>query len=455
MPNARTKQRFDTDNFIVTNLPDYVQGNHDILIREIVLSGGTIQRMTLQTGVKKSAYLNYLDIDPEIQDGTGCGFTPQGDVELNQRTIETALLKVDMDICPENLRGKYAEYLLKTAATSEDLPFEQYIMDGVRKSIAKQMETAVWKWQKSDGGDDLFDGLLYIAGDESDVIDVSIAAGSSAYAGILAVYMALPEEVIERGAEIYVSPAIYRQFLQEMVALNYYHYSGPQESYPEEFTLIGTNAKVVKTSGLSGSLQILGTFPRNLVYGTDLESDREEIDLWFSKDDRVWKLQVKWVAGVQIAYPDMVVLGTFAAAPSAGIGINDALNRIADNTAAIAENTEGVGDGVAELADADHVFKAEVESIPEGVTIDLSDVDFSSGPVDVSNKIPEGYNPSINDKILAENSTFLFDGAWMSVTNGIEIKQANFGASVGVESAFLITLDRDATGNWTATKTEI
>lgn len=376
MPNARTKQRFDTDNFIVDDLPAYVQENHDILIREIVLSGGTISRMTLQTGIKKSAYLNYLDIDPEIQDGTGCGFSAQGDIELTYRTIETALLKVDMDICPENLRGKYAEYLLKTAATSEDLPFEQYIMDGVRKSIAKQMETAVWQWQKSSSGSDLFDGLLYIAGAESDVIDVDIASGSSAYAGILAVYMALPEEVIERGAEIYVSPAIYRQFLQEMVTLNYYHYSGPQDAYPEEFALIGTNAKVVKTSGLAGSLKILGTYARNLVYGTDLESDREEIDLWFSKDDRVWKLQVKWVAGVQIAFPDMVVLGTFAAAPAAGVGVNDALNKIVANTAAIAENTEDIADnteGVATiatnsgtiatnsgtLADANHVYKTQ------------------------------------------------------------------------------------------------
>lgn len=350
MGKEKKHLNFDTDNFIVDDLPAYVENNRDLLIRDIVLSGGTINRMTVQTGIKKSAYVNYLDVDPELQDGTGCGFSAQGDIELTQRPIETALIKVNMDICPENLRGKWAEYLLKTAATSEDLPFEQYIMDGVRKSIAKQMEKAVWQWQKSDSGTDLFDGLLYIAGDESDVIDVAIGAGSSAYAGILAVYMALPEEVIERGAEIYVSPAIYRQFLQEMVTLNYYHYSGPQDSFPEEFMLIGTNAKVVKAAGLAGSLKILGTFPRNLIYGTDLESDREEIKLWFSDDDDVFKLKVKWVAGVQIAFPDMVVLGTFASAPVSGEGLNAALNAIAASAAAIAENTEGTATSAAAIA---------------------------------------------------------------------------------------------------------
>lgn len=368
----RTKLNFETDNFIVTSLPDYVQENRDILIRDIVLSGGTIKRMTLQTGVKKSAYINYLDVDPEIQDGTGCGFTAQGDIDLTQRTIETALLKVNMDVCPENLRGKYAEYLLKTAATSEELPFEAYIMEQVRKSIAKQMETAVWQWQKSGSGTDLFDGLLYIADNESDVIDVAIAAGTSAYAGILAVYMALPEEVIERGAEIYVSPAIYRQFLQEMVALNYFHYSGPQDSYPEESVLIGTNAKVVKASGLAGSLKILGTFARNLIYGTDLESDREEIKVWFSDDDDVFKLKVKWVAGVQIAFPDMVVLGTFAAAPVAGAGVNETLANIAASAAAIAENTEDTATAVAAIAENTEDTATAAEAV-SGVLADVHD----------------------------------------------------------------------------------
>lgn len=351
---------FDTSNIIVSSLPDYVQENHDVLVRDIALSGGTISRIGLQTGVKKSAYINILDIAPEIQSGAGCGFSADGDITLTQRTIEAAVLKVNMDLCPETLRGKYAEYLLKTGANSEVLPFGEYITDGLIKGIADQMEVAVWQWQKSSSGSDLFDGLLYIAGAESGVIDVSIASGTSAYAGILQVYMALPELVLKKGAEIYVAPSVYRMFLQEMVAMNYFHYAGPQDTYPEEFVLPGTNAKVVKTDGLAGitaSLKVLATFPANLVYGTDLESDMEEVKIWFSDDDDVWKFKAKWVAGVQIAFPDLVVLGTFAAAPTLGLGINDALRQIAANTAAVAENTEGIADNTAEVADADHVFK--------------------------------------------------------------------------------------------------
>jgi hypothetical protein len=121
----------------------------------------------------------------------------------------------------------------------------------------------------------------------------------------------MPEGILDMTPEIYVSPAVFRKFVQEMVAKNWYQITvgAPQD----EFVLPGTDVKVVKTKGLAGTQNIVGTFPKNLFYGTDMEGDEEAIDLWYSKDDRVFKLEALWNSGVQIAYPDMVVLGTIAA----------------------------------------------------------------------------------------------------------------------------------------------
>ena len=44
----------------------------------------------------------------------------------------------------------------------------------------------------------------------------------------------------------------------------------------------------------------------------DMEGDAEDIKLWFSNDDDIFKLKVLWNSGVQIAFPDQVVLGTIA-----------------------------------------------------------------------------------------------------------------------------------------------
>lgn len=309
-------------NFVVSSLPAYVQDNRDLLLKNFGLRGaGTRNRgITIQTGVKLNAYINYLEIEPTLQDGNGCGFTAAGDATLTQRQINTALIKVNMDVCPDSLIGKYAEYLVRIGASQQELPFEQYIMDGILASLNRKIEKLIWQGNTTthSGDADLkwINGWLQIAGAEGDVKDVSIAESSSAYSGIMSVYAALPEEVLERGAEIYVSPAIYRAFIMDLISKNYYHYSGPVEAAPQEFYLPGTDVRVVSTPGLAGDLNIVGTFPRNLVYGCDMQGDAEDIKIWFSDDDDVFKLKVKWNSGVQFAFPEMVVLGTFAEAPA-------------------------------------------------------------------------------------------------------------------------------------------
>ena len=286
-----------------------------MLLKNFALVGGsTRSRISVQTGIKSTGRINFMEIAPVLQDGNGCGFNAEGAVSLSQRDIETAVIKVNLDICPETLRGKYAEYLIQTNATSETLPFEQYIMEGVTNVLTKKNEVLMWQGDKASGNTDLkwIDGFIKIAGAEAGVKDVEITT-DKIYDAILAVYAELPDEVIERGAEIYVSPANFRKFMQELVAKNYFHYAGAIEAAPEEFYFPGTNAKVVLTPGLTGvNDKILGTFAKNLFYGCDMEGDAEDIKVWFSDDDDLYKLKAKWNMGVQIAFPDMVVLGAAA-----------------------------------------------------------------------------------------------------------------------------------------------
>ena len=308
-------------NFLVNSLPAYVQENRDLLIKNFALVGtNTRRRIGLQTGIKKSAYLNYLELNGVLQDGNGCGHNPLDELTLSKRTINVALIKEDGQICPETLIGKYAEYLVRVSATENDLPFEQYIMDTLIGSINKKIEKLIWQGDTTLTTDpDLkwIDGFLAQFTADTSVVTATMTGITTAYDGIMAVYMALPEEVLDRGGEIYVSPAIYRAFLMGMVNKNFYHYSGPQDAAPEEIIFPGTDVRVVKTPGLAGSLTIVGTFADNLVYGTDGENDNEAVDVWWSQDDRVFKYQVKWASGVAYKFPPFIVKGTFAAAPTA------------------------------------------------------------------------------------------------------------------------------------------
>lgn len=301
----------------LSELTAYVQENRDVIIRNAVLGNGGIRnRMSIQTGIKTMEKLHPFEVSPIFQDGRGCGFSAQGDAKISERELETSPVKVNMKFCPDDLLGKYAEYLVKISATADELPFEQYILDGVINAINEGVEKMIFLGDTASEDHVLkhIDGLVKILKAEADVTDVAITSGQTAYQGILAVYMAMSEDVINKGAEILVSPAIFRAFMQDMVKANLFHYN-PNEGTVDSFILPGTDVVVRKEKGLTGSLNIIGTYVKNLYYGTDLQNASEDVKLWFSNDDDTYKLKVKWNSGVQVAFPQDVVLGEFAQQP--------------------------------------------------------------------------------------------------------------------------------------------
>jgi len=303
-----------TNNFIVSSLPEYVQELEPVLIDQVSVHGPTIDRIALQTGIKKSANLNYLDIRPILQNGAGCGFTPLGEVELTDREINVAVLKINLEICADKLRGTFAEHLIRSNAEEGDLPFKQEITDALSAFIQEAVEMAIWQGDTESDDQNLsnFDGFIKLAQGEAGVIDVNIAAADTMTAALEKVRQAIPASVRKRGAVIRVSPEDFETYMVELVNANLFHYSGPQDEDPTEWTIPGTRIRVVSTEGLSGTRYIFATYDRNLYYGTDRENDKEEFVLQYDEKAETFLLKVRWASGVQIAFPDRVVLGTRA-----------------------------------------------------------------------------------------------------------------------------------------------
>lgn len=321
-----------TNNFIVSSLPAYVKENQDVLIDQVAIMGPTINRMAKQTGIKKSAYLNYLDVRPVLQPGAGCGFTPQGEIELTDRELNVAVIKVNMDVCPDKLRGTFAEYLIRTRAGEQPLPYEEEITNAIVAFINEALEKAIWQGDTASQDANLanFDGLLKIANAENDVIKPTITA--TTYRGIVAqVLAAIPDAARKRGAVIYLSPEAFEGYLLELVNANLYHYSGPQNEAPVEWVIPGTNVKVVRVEGLAGAGSVMATYDRNLYYGTDMEDDKEVFSITYDETYEIFRIKVRWASGVQIAFPDRVVLADISSiTPAATAPVSEAVLQIAE-----------------------------------------------------------------------------------------------------------------------------
>jgi hypothetical protein len=101
----------------------------------------------------------------------------------------------------------------------------------------------------------------------------------------------------------------FNYLLKNLVDLNLYHFAPNQIGTMTEILLPGTNMRVVKLNGLNGTTKIYTGRASHFFFGTDLSSDFESYDLWYSFDDDVIYLRSKFRAGVQVPFLNQV--GTY------------------------------------------------------------------------------------------------------------------------------------------------
>lgn len=298
-------------NPIVTSLPAYVEQNRLPLLRETMLEGISARLLSLQTGIKSSAALNLLSTEIEFGDGSTCGWDDAGTQALSQRILTTGQIKINMSYCEKVLLGKWAESEVRIAADDKRLPFEEEFMNGVRDAIRSAIEKAIWQGDTTSDNANLnkFNGLLKILNAETTTIKETITAGSTYRAAVAQVLLAMPAETLKDDARVFVSPEFLRGYGQELVNANLYHYAAGEDF--NEIQIPGSRVRLVAVAGLSGTSKIVAGRLSNMFLGVDLENASEIFDFWYSQDNREFRLAVEFNMGVQVAFPDEIVVGTY------------------------------------------------------------------------------------------------------------------------------------------------
>lgn len=264
---------------------------------------------TLETDVKDSKTLTLLATDVAFGDGGSCGWDDAGSQTLSQRIIKVGKLKVNMSFCEREMLSKWMGSEVRVAAGAESLPFEETFTSELINSINEAVETAIYQGDTASSNANLkhFDGLLKILGAEAGVVDVDAASESTALDKVREIYNNIPEKAFSRGeVVILVGMDIFRSMVGNLVDKNLYHYNpGAPEG---EVVLPGTNCRVIGVNGLNGTKKAIAASLKNIYFGTDMLNDMETFKLWYSDDNQEFRLAVKFNAGVQVAFPDEVVL---------------------------------------------------------------------------------------------------------------------------------------------------
>src|ERR1035437_364126 len=317
----------------LSGLAKYTDQLSQALISEAVLAGTTFKHISLLPGVPYSTAINVSTSTLVAQAG-GCGLSnPTGSVALTQRALTVCPLKVEENICEDDIKQYWLGKLMSDGSYTEELSPKQfaqvYSADKVNK-LGALIEDYFWQGASSgtySAGLTLCNGLLYLL--ELTSASASTINGSGTYSGALTVGSAI--SVIDgmiaaltadaNGAQIianddltlFMSYANFNTLVRALRNVNYFHNETGQENNIQgsgrwELMFPGTNVKVVATRGLNNLTRMVLTSAKNIYYGFDSESDYTKFRIWYEELYDDVRFRAKFKLGCQVGYPQYVVM---------------------------------------------------------------------------------------------------------------------------------------------------
>jgi hypothetical protein len=304
--------------FSFGNLSAYTDQQRLPLITKAVFAARSAALFTKQVGIKSAAALNLMDTDANIGSGTVCGWSATGNTTFSQRNITVGVMKIQEALCPRSLEQYWMQSQLTAGSQYDGVPFEQAFSEQKALRIAEALETAIWQ------GNSYFSGvnqLLNAASGSTVLANASSTTWNpvSASVGITTsnvisifdkVYNDIPQAILTRNdLVIFCGWNNFRTLIGAFKANTgvMYNQVDLQGLADGDIVYPGTNVRVVAVPGLTSTNRIVCTYLGNLFYGTDLLSDEENFELWYSKDNDEVRFQAAFKAGVQFAYPDLMV----------------------------------------------------------------------------------------------------------------------------------------------------
>ena len=309
--------------FNVSALTNYVKEDERSLFTSSLFDAKTQQLIqsagNVMVEVKSAATVNIMDTDAAFQDDSGCAFNASGTTTFTQRTLEVGKIKVQEALCPKDLEAKYLQKALPAGTNYTEIIFAQEYTNRKAGKIAEQVEVALWQGDKLSANMNLnkFDGLQKIIGAASGVIDanttpfVSATVTSITVANALSVIKGIKNAIPARvkgkdDVKIFCGWDTFDLIVDAHVNANLFNY-GAQNIGDGTFTIPGTRYVVEAVHGLDGTSDLYAMRTSNMFLGTDLLSDQDQFEMWYSQDDRNVKFHVGFKMGVQIAFPSEIV----------------------------------------------------------------------------------------------------------------------------------------------------
>lgn len=314
--------------FSLGTMTAYIEENKADLITKAILGAKTLGLgVDIRTGIKSSAKIPVLESTVPFQ-AAACSFTSSGTTTINQIEIATVGIQFAEQFCLNDLNVYFTQKYLPAGANVDSMSIAQAIIDRKIAQVARNVENMIWAGKTTYGNSTVLKQMNgWLATIDTAGTAVAATASTLNSTNVLTIFDDVYSKV--PAAALVAEPIVafcgldtFRTLAAKITSTygiygSQYNTDGVWNNW--ELMYPGTNMKVIGVPGLSdaavdtGSVptavknRIIATYASNLVYGTDLQSDTDTIESWFSQDDRVYKVFGTFRAGVAVKFIDHVV----------------------------------------------------------------------------------------------------------------------------------------------------
>lgn len=244
-------------------------------ILKALIGGETLSTagINIQTGIKYKRVIKKFTSADIVQSG-GCSFTPAGTLTISEGVLEPKKIKVNEQICFEDLYNLWDAEDMSDGMNNEDVP--QAVVDAMTNEfvgrVAEAVEIQVWQGDLTGATGtylDLIDGYEKLLDDGSPAtVTLTAITSANVVTALNAVTAAQPKAIMIKPASskvIFTSPAVVEAYQQNLAAQGV-------NTTADEQAVNFHGMELRQVGGISANKIVLG-MRDNFYFGTDLMSD--------------------------------------------------------------------------------------------------------------------------------------------------------------------------------------
>jgi len=295
---GENKFKFAIDNSGITNI-NITQDKIEDVIYSIFDDSEYMDVVKVITNVKGKQKIPKIFLQGAQYCGNGlipsdgCGFVDTTDLVLNDVDIEVEKLRMGMELCLDDLVNYSFEVHITDGARNEDLD----ISDALLAYFTQVLRANIQDYLFNDSTNGIIPKLHTKASDVT-----SNVTATKDLEKLLKIYNCLPEgwqNSTRANPIIFISPDLLTSIRSEIFTA-----AAPITSSIEiinnRFKLPLTNASVITLPFLTGTKAYAG-ISNYLFAGTDLESDFENVRVWYSDDNETIRFSSQVYLGTAVA----------------------------------------------------------------------------------------------------------------------------------------------------------